>query len=64
MNQAHYVMPGVIQITGHGRMWTDEEIERWYQEYMAEIAEASKNGDARTDESGNSHKVGKGVLQA
>jgi hypothetical protein len=42
MNQVQEIMPGVFRIQPDYSkpLPTDEENDRWYQEYMAEIAEA------------------------
>lgn len=38
MNKAHYIMPGVIQVTGgDGPIETKEEFDQWYTAFMREI---------------------------
>lgn len=37
MNQARQIMPGVIQVTGHGRMATKADNDAWYRELMVAI---------------------------
>ncbi|WP_168371034.1 hypothetical protein [Sporolactobacillus laevolacticus] len=48
MNQAHYLMPGVIQVTGgDGHIETKEEFDQWYRSFMREIG-VSIDGHGRT----------------
>jgi hypothetical protein len=48
MNQAHYIMPGVIQVTGgDGPIETKEEFDQWYKAFMSEIGVIT-DGHGRT----------------